>query len=195
MKKVLHVGCSTLTLDQAPPYFKQETWREVRYDIDPAANPDIIGTITDMHLVPTASMDAVYSSHNLEHVFPHEVIQVLKEFKRVLKSDGVCIVAVPDLHAVAKFIVENGLEDAAYTSPAGLIAPLDMLYGLRKSLTAGQYYMAHKTGFTVKTLSQYFFEVGFKQLSYKQEHYAISIIAYTDSVDQSTQSANLNLIA
>lgn len=182
-KKALHVGCSTLTLEHAPAYFHQGSWTEVRYDIDPAAKPDILGTITDMHRVSTGSMDAVYSSHNLEHVFPHEVAVVLSEFKRVLKPNGICVVGVPDLQAVAKLIANDKLEDVAYTSPAGDIAPLDMLYGLRTALSSGQHYMAHKTGFTVKTLSQYFFAAGFKTVTYSQSHFAINMAAYVGDVD------------
>ena len=108
-KKALHVGCSILTLKHAPAYFQQGDWTEVRYDIDPAVKPDILGTITDMHRVSSASVDAVYSSHNLEHVYPHEVTMVLQEFKRVLKPNGICVVGVPDLQAVAKLIVDDKL--------------------------------------------------------------------------------------
>jgi ubiquinone/menaquinone biosynthesis C-methylase UbiE len=194
IKKALHVGCSTLTLKHAPAYFQQGDWSEIRYDIDPAAKPDILGTITDMHRVSTASMDAVYSSHNLEHVFPHEVALVLSEFKRVLKPNGMCVVGVPDLQAVAKLIANDKLEDVAYTSPAGDIAPLDMLYGLRSALSSGQHYMAHKTGFTVKTLSQYFFAAGFKTVTYSQSHFAINMAAYVGDMDIATLENDKSLL-
>jgi ubiquinone/menaquinone biosynthesis C-methylase UbiE len=194
IKKALHVGCSTLTLKHAPAYFQKGEWTEVRYDIDPSAKPDILGTITDMHRVSTSSMDAVYSSHNLEHVFPHEVALVLSEFKRVLKPDGICVVGVPDLQAVAKLIANDKLEDVAYTSPAGDIAPIDMLYGLRTALSSGQYYMAHKTGFTVKTLSQYFFAAGFKTVTYSQSHFAINMAAYAGDVDKATLESDKTLL-
>lgn len=193
-KKALHVGCSTLTLAHAPKYFQKGSWTEVRYDIDPAAKPDILGTITDMHRVNTASMDAVYSSHNLEHVFPHEVSDVLREFHRVLKPNGICVVSVPDLQAVAHLIVEDKLEDVAYSSPAGPITPLDMLYGLRTALHSGQHYMAHKTGFTVKTLSQYFFNAGFKTISFSQSYFAINIAAYVGDVDKATIESDKALL-
>ena len=60
-------------------------------------NPDIVGTLLDMSQVQTASVDAVYSSHNIEHVYPHEVPIVLKEFYRVLKDDGIVVLECPDL--------------------------------------------------------------------------------------------------
>lgn len=193
-KKALHVGCSTLTLKHAPAYFQEGDWTEVRYDIDPAAKPDILGTITDMHRVSTGSVDAVYSSHNLEHVFPHEVAMVLSEFKRVLKPNGICVVGVPDLQAVAKLVAEDKLENMAYLSSAGEITPLDMIYGHRKAIQSGQHYMAHKTGFTVKTLSQYFFAAGFKTISYSQSNFAINMAAYTEEVDASLLQSDKALL-
>ncbi len=193
-KKALHVGCSTLTLKHAPMYFQQGEWTEVRYDIDPAAKPDILGTITDMHRVANSSVDAVYSSHNLEHVFPHEVAMVLSEFKRVLKPNGICVVGVPDLQAVGKLVADDKLEDVAYLSITGEITPLDMLYGHRKAIQSGQHYMAHKTGFTVKTLSQYFFAAGFKTITYSQSNFAINMAAYAGEVDQATLAQDKALL-
>ena len=44
-----------------------------------------------------ASVDAVFSSHNIEHLYPHEVPLALKEFMRVLKPDGFVLMTCPDL--------------------------------------------------------------------------------------------------
>jgi protein O-GlcNAc transferase len=194
MKKALHVGCSTLTLEHAPKYFHSNEWVEVRYDIDPSVKPDIIGSITDMHAVATGSMDAIYSSHNLEHVFPHEVDRVLKEFFRALKSNGLCIVAVPDLLQIAPLIAEDKLEDMAYLSPAGPITPLDMLYGLRTAIERGQHYMAHKTGFTPKTLGNYFLNAGFKWVEYFQSNFALTVIAYPEVPEKKRLAQDKKLI-
>ena len=42
----LHVGCGNSTKERTP--FANYNWKEIRFDINPNANPDIIGTITDM---------------------------------------------------------------------------------------------------------------------------------------------------
>ena len=84
MKTFLHVGCGPQTKAHIQKGFNTTRWHEVRFDIDPNMKPDIVGAMTDMSLVPTASMDALYSSHNIEHVFAHEVPIALKEFHRVL---------------------------------------------------------------------------------------------------------------
>ena len=34
------------------------------------------------------SLDATHSSHNIEHLYPHEFILFFKEFKKKLKSSG-----------------------------------------------------------------------------------------------------------
>ena len=86
MKTFLHVGCGPVKKSQIPG-FKEDDWAEIRFDIDKNVNPDIEGTLTDMSQVETGSVDAIYSSHNIEHVYPHEVPIVLNEFYRVLKAD------------------------------------------------------------------------------------------------------------
>ena len=137
-------------------------WREIRLDINPAVNPDIIGTITDMRNVPDDSIEAVFSSHNLEHLYPHEVPKALAEFKRVLRNDGFAIILVPDIQPIAQMIDDGGILDTAYISSAGPIMPLDIVYGHRPSIANGNLYMAHHTAFTRdslrKELSEYFKE-------------------------------------
>jgi hypothetical protein len=76
----------------------------------------------------------------------------LAEFSRVLSDDGFAVITCPDLQSVCALIAEDKLIDAAYTSPAGPIAPLDILYGFRRSMAEGNLYMAHRCGFTRKVL-------------------------------------------
>jgi hypothetical protein len=72
MKTFLHVGCNWQNRSGLKGFDSVE-WREIRFDIDPSVYPDIVGTLTDMHAVATGSVDAIYSAHNIEHVFPHVV--------------------------------------------------------------------------------------------------------------------------
>ena len=58
----------------------------------------------------------------------------LSEFIRVLKSDGIALITCPDLKSVCALIAEDRLTEAAYTSPAGPIAPLNV--GMPKILGA-----------------------------------------------------------
>jgi hypothetical protein len=161
MKTFLHVGCSTLNKSGLKGFDSVE-WREIRFDIDPSVYPDIVGTLTDMHAVATGSVDAIFSSHNIEHVFPHEVHTVLLEFHRVLKQDGIVVLTCPDLVSVCQAVANDRLMETLYDSPAGPIAPIDILYGHRNSVAKGELYMAHKTGFTYSSLNSALFKAGFK---------------------------------
>lgn len=161
-KTILHVGPGHRNNGaKLPVAFQSSEWQEIRLDIDPANEPDIVGSMLDMAAVADASVDAIYSAHNIEHVYAHEVPQVLKEFLRVLKPDGFLVVTCPDLQTVCQLVAEDKLGDAAYTSQAGPITPLDILYGHSAALAAGHHYMAHKTGFTLKTLTQALHAAGF----------------------------------
>ncbi len=161
MKTFLHVGCGPQNKSQIKG-FNNDDWKEIRFDIDENVNPDIVGTLTDMKLVKTGSVDAVYSSHNIEHIYPHEVRIALKEFYRVLKDDGIVVITCPDLQAVCELVAKDKLLEPFYESPAGQISPIDVLYGHRTLIAQGNEYMAHKGGFTYSALNASFFEVGFK---------------------------------
>lgn len=161
MKTVLHVGCGHLTIANLPQYFNTGEWDEIRLDVNPAVNPDIIGQSQDLSLIEDAAMDAVYSSHNIEHVWSFEVPQVLSEFRRVLKPDGMLVVLCPDIQQVAQAVVDGWLEKTLYVSPAGPITAVDILYGYQPDIAAGNHYMAHKMAFTCETLSEHLLRSGF----------------------------------
>jgi SAM-dependent methyltransferase len=157
----LHVGCGPNTRRHTTIEFASARWRELRLDINPASGADVIASMTDMAPIATGSVDAIFSHHNIEHLDPHEVPMALKEFHRVLAGDGFAIIACPDLQSVARLIAEDRLTDIAYVSPAGPIAPIDMVYGFRPALAAGNRFMAHRTGFTRRTLEAGLREAGF----------------------------------
>ncbi len=152
MNTFLHVGCGPQRKDRTTRGFNTPDWHEIRLDIDPTVNPDIIGTMTDMSAVAAESVDAIYSSHNIEHLYPHEVPIALAEFRRVLKPDGFVVITCPDLQSICALVAEDKLTEPAYSSPSGPIAPLDVLYGHRPSMIRGNLYMAHRCGFTQKVL-------------------------------------------
>ena len=162
MKTFLHVGCGPQNQSQIKG-FDNDDWKEIRFDIDENVNPDIVGTLTDMKLVKTGSVDAVYSSHNIEHIYPHEVRIALKEFYRVLKDDGIVVITCPDLQSICEAVVNDKLLEPLYESEEGHpISPIDILFGWRIPIAQGNEYMAHKGGFTYSALNSSFFEVGFK---------------------------------
>ncbi len=155
----LHVGCGPQSQSETP--FADKAWREIRLDIDSSVHPDVVGTMTDMAAVGDGTVDAVYSSHNIEHLYPHEVPIALDEFRRVLKPEGFVLITCPDLLSVCRLIAEDKLCDPAYESGIGPVAPLDILYGHGASLQKGNLYMAHRCGFTAKVLGRTLRQAGF----------------------------------
>lgn len=162
----LHVGCGGKRQDQTTRGFANAAlWRELRLDIDPNVAPDSVGSMTDMSAPADASVDAIISSHNIEHLYPHEVPRAPAEFLRVVKPDGFVVITCPDLQSVCRLVAEGNLTEPFYTSPAGPIAPLDMLYGHRASLARGNLHMAHRCGFTQKVLVGTLQAAGFKMVT------------------------------
>tara|TARA_X000000368_G_C22996910_1_gene697092 strand:- start:751 stop:1341 length:591 start_codon:yes stop_codon:yes gene_type:complete len=160
MKTLLHVGCASLNISDLKG-FNNDKWAEIRFDIDENRNPDIIGTIVDLSLVETGSVDAVYSAYNLDHIYPHEVPIALKEFFRVLKNDGIAIIKCPDIQSVCEAIGKDKLLDVFYQSPVGPITPIDILFGNRKAIAKGNEFMAKKGGFTYSVLDGALHQAGF----------------------------------
>ena len=159
-KRVLHVGCGPLAAEKLHESFCGNDWIEVRLDINPGANPDIVASITDMSVVLSESFDALYSSHNLEHLAPHELPAALREFYRVLKPRGYALITLPDLQQAAEYIAVGRAEETVLMTNKGPITPLDMLYGFRPFLAANPF-MAHRFGYTAATLEKALRDAGF----------------------------------
>ena len=189
MKSFLHVGCGPKRLHHLPPGFNDGSWREVRLDIDDRHKPDVLGTITDMSSVADNSMDALHSSHNIEHVFPHEVITVLREFRRVLKPSGFAIITCPDVQCLGEALAAGKLMEPLYGSRLGPISPIDILYGHRTSIEKGQHYMAHKTAFTAESLHDELKNAGFASMGIsKRWQGAINLWAVATKERQSVET-------
>ena len=176
-KVVLNVGCGFVG-QRLHPSFQGGEWRELRLDIDPAVNPDIVCSMIDMNPLASGSIDAIWSSHNLEHLHRHEVPVALAEFLRVLRPGGMLLLTMPDLQKIAELVAAGELEDEAYLSPSGPIAPLDMIFGHSASLAQGNLHMAHKTGFTARTLNQLLAEAGFAEIAVTRDGFALWARAY-----------------
>jgi len=177
-RSVLHVGCGSPEAGKLPSYFTAGHWHELRLDIDPRVKPDYEASITDMSCVPDGAANAVYSSHNVEHVFSHEVQPTLREFKRVLRDKGFALIVVPDLQLAAERVLSGDLDRPVYQSPAGPVGPLDMIYGASDLVRGGNLFMMHKTGFTAVSMRRQLLEAGFESVVVERRGYALWAVGF-----------------
>lgn len=193
MRRLLHIGCGHKTKAETTAGFAGPEWEEVRLDIDPSVSPDIVGTMTDMSAVAEGSMDAVFSSHNIEHLYSFEVPQTLSEFSRVLRPDGIAVVTCPDVQAVAAAVAEGRLLEPLYKSTMGLMSAIDILYGHRPSLAQGNLHMAHRTAFTGEVLAGFLHEAGFAKIIMRRRPRVFDIWAV--ATKSTSTSAELQALA
>lgn len=153
--RLLHPGCGGESL----PFWLKDTV-ETRLDIDPQWNPHILASILDMGDI--GSYDYIYTSHTLEHVYPHEVPIALGEFRRVLRDGGAAMIFVPDLEG----ILPNN--DVLYESHGGTVCGLDLFYGHSRLIQDVSVYMAHHTGFVKETLAEALIGAGFRNVTVKR---------------------------
>jgi hypothetical protein len=185
VRRVLHIGCGYPGPHRLHPCFRSgEAWQEIRVDVDPKVKPDIVCSTVDMSAsVADASVDAVWSSHTIEHLWDHEVIPAFSEFRRVINDTGFLLLRCPDLRAIALTLVEHGPEHVAYESPAGPITPIDMLYGHRQSIANGNAYMAHHTGYTDDRIGELLMGVGFAEVRTRTENLDLWTVAFAGGAD------------
>jgi SAM-dependent methyltransferase len=154
-KRVLNVGCGVRSPEKLHTAFHARGWNEVRLDIDRDVEPDIVSSIVDMRdAVADESYDALWSSHNIEHLFAHEAPLALREFRRVLRRDGFALITCPDLMSIARLVVLGRFTETIYASPAGPIGVADMLWGHAAAIASGNTFMAHRTGYTAESLGE-----------------------------------------
>jgi ubiquinone/menaquinone biosynthesis C-methylase UbiE len=178
LKRVLHVGCGVNKPGKLHLTFRNPEWQEVRLDIDPEMKPDIVANMIAMSPVADGSMDAVWSSHNLEHLYAHEVPVALAEFFRALKPGGFVLITMPDLQKAAEYIAAGNLEGVLYESPAGPVTPIDIVFGYRRSIARGNTFMAHRTGFTADSLTKKLAAAGFHRIKVERDNLALWAGAY-----------------
>ena len=188
MKKVLNVGGGSKSIALPPQY---AAFEHLLLDIDPKGQPDIVCDARQLSGLPAAQFDAVYCSHNLEHYYRHDVPRVLAGILHVMKDGGFVQIRVPDLTELMRVTVSQGLDvdDVLYTSPAGPVMVLDVLYGHSPTIErSGEEFFAHKTGFTQKSLSSAVARAGFSSMFCMTGNLEINLIAFKGKPDSEVRA-------
>ena len=147
----LHLGCGKRFI----PGFKH-------IDVVDFPHIDVVSSVDRLPMIKDNSCDLVYSSHVLEHFHKKIVVDVLKEWLRVLKPSGILRVSVPDMKSLFHI----------YNKTDNLPLILGPIFG------KGDYlYNIHYTGFDFRTLKSVLELAGAKGIRRydwrKTEHAAI----------------------
>ena len=176
--RVLNVGGNSKAI-AIPEHYAG--WNHLLLDIAPGPDVDVLLDARKLAEYEGAKFDSIYSSHNLEHFYPHDVPKVLSGFVHALAADGYVDIRVPDLPSVMKEVVDRGMEldDTLYVSPAGPISAHDVIYGWGAEIErSGVDFFAHKRGFSVKSLSQALAAAGFVHIHTAVNSFQLRAVAF-----------------
>jgi predicted SAM-dependent methyltransferase len=146
----LHLGCGFKYLDglintDGNIFRKIDLWHDLRNRLP----------------FPNGSCRFVYSSHTLEHMFPHEAIALLSEIRRVLAIGGVARVAVPSMEYALEVARGSDVEDWPRPFSDPISQAVNYLF------CDGQ----HKYAYTFEILSTFAREAGFPRVvDYSADH-------------------------
>lgn len=158
----INAGCGSPQNPRLPPFFRK--WQQIRIDVDPGVQPDVVANIADLSVIPDGTADAVWSAHCVEHLFAYQVPMALAEFRRVLRETGFACIIVPDLQAIAHWIATDRLHETIYESAAGPVTAHDMLWGFGQAIASGNSAMAHHCGFTPTLFLECLKDAGFAEI-------------------------------
>ena len=157
----LNVGSGPRGSGLRPPGLTAHSWQEVRLDADPAVQPEVLALAHDLSVLSSGSMDAVFSSHCIEHLYLDQAVPALREWRRVLKSEGWLLLVCPDLQAAAEMVAQDRLFEMAYAG----IRPYDLIFShqglVAQGRAQGHSFMEHKSGYTLTSLRALVNEAGF----------------------------------
>ncbi|WP_222117046.1 class I SAM-dependent methyltransferase [Campylobacter coli] len=112
-------------------------------------------SIDKLDMFENESVDLIYSSHSLEYFDRFQVIDVLREWKRVLKQGGRVRLAVPDFDQLIK----------VYCQTNDINKILGPLYGRMEIDTKnGKKCLYHKTVYNFQSLSEILINNGFNNI-------------------------------
>jgi predicted SAM-dependent methyltransferase len=134
----LHIGCG----ERYIPGF-------IHIDVRKLPHVDYVTSADKLDMFKDNSVDLVYACHILEHFRRNQILDVLREWHRVLKHGGILRIAVPDFQQLVEVYLKTN--------------DLKLILGL---LVGGQDYPEniHYTIFDYSYLSDILKEVGFKNI-------------------------------
>lgn len=129
-------------------------------------NPDVADVPADIKALPFPDdyADAIVAIHVVEHIYRWEVLDMFKEWLRVLKPGGKVIVELPSMEKVFKYIMDS-FDRKEAMSPTFSWFPL---WGDPKYREPG---MVHRWGYTYPMLKEILIKAGFTGVMAEKPRY------------------------
>tara|TARA_R100000081_G_scaffold71632_1_gene38470 strand:+ start:181 stop:735 length:555 start_codon:yes stop_codon:yes gene_type:complete len=175
----LHLGCG-----------KRYLKGFIHIDKDDLPHIDYPNTdLGNLSMFNDSSVDLIYTCGSFEYYDREEATDVLREWKRILKKDGVLKISVPDFNSIVKVYQKYNNLDGI-----GILGPL---YGKWKISNGNHLY--HKTVYDKKSLTKLLIKQGFCKVREYDPHlflptgYDDFSLAYVPHMDRTGIQIQLNL--
>lgn len=143
---------------------------------------DHVGNARDLSRFPDGTFEELYGSHIVEHFdYNGELLQALKEWRRVLVPGGLLYVSVPDLDTLCRMIVDPAL------NPQQKFHVMRMLFG--GHVDAWDY---HQVGLNEAFLGGFLHQAGFRSIRRVK---GFGLFEDTSSMEYLGVPISLNLVA
>ena len=149
--KRLNLGCGDKIL---PDYINVDVAESRR-----SLKPDVLCDLRKLTPFEDDTIDEILSVDVVEHFWRWEVVDILKEWRRVLKPGGVMILECPNLISACQELLQNA-EHATGPGPEGQRS-MWVLYG---DPAWKDPLMNHRWGYSPASLAQVMHEAGFLNL-------------------------------
>ena len=141
----LHLGCGKRNF---------QGW--VNVDLADFPHVHYKSSVDDLSMFEDRIADIIYSSHTLEYFDRDEAFDVLREWRRVLKPEGILRIAVPNVKALIKVYERTG-------HISNILGPMYGKMIISTHTKAQNIY--HKTIYDFASLSKLLTSVGYKNIN------------------------------
>jgi predicted SAM-dependent methyltransferase len=148
----INLGCGDMPL---PGYINVDVATERR-----GLQPDVCCDIRDLSVFPGDHADEVMAIHVIEHFYRWEVVDLIKEWVRVLKPGGLLVLECPNLLAACEALLKD--PDLASRPDQAGSRTMWCFYG---DPSWKDPLMCHRWLYTPQSLAQVMHEAGLRQLS------------------------------
>ena len=154
-------------------------WMHV--DLGDYNNLDEVADIRDLGFLEDNSVDVLYSSHSLEYFDQIEVVDVLREWRRVLKKGGKLYISVPDFQLLCmRYMGSHKIY--------GVKQIRDIIGPILGRMEMDGKMIYHKNLFDRETLSNLLYNCGFKRI---KEYYPEDLIGKVDDHSKARMDGDL----